>query len=159
LSHLLGISHSMSSGFDAHSSELTAQEYSSSPFYQPDGPHAEWLASELCAHVSLRPESRLLDVGCGTGTFAGILMRQAGMAAVVGIEPDAARAAEAVERGGGHGHGEGVRLLTVGAVGARPGSHCGAGGRGHGGGIGRGGALRCHRPQGPSQHSTLAITA
>ena len=94
-------------GHDANSTEETAQVYSKSPFYDPEGPHAQWLAAELCLRTRLGPLSRILDVGCGTGTFALLLMKQSGASAVHGIEPDAARAAEAVERG---------VMVTVGVV-------------------------------------------
>ncbi len=42
--------------------------------------------------------ARVLDVGCGTGALS-VLLRDARGAAVVGVEPDAARAARARERG------------------------------------------------------------
>jgi len=85
-------------GFEASSSKENAETYSNSSFYSATGPHAEWQAKEVISATQLGPEISLLDIGCGTGQFASLLMAQCGVK-VTGIEPDAARAAEAEERG------------------------------------------------------------
>ncbi len=46
----------------------------------------------------IAPKSRILDVGCGTGSVTEIILNQTG-AYVVGIEPDAERAKKAAMRG------------------------------------------------------------
>jgi len=46
----------------------------------------------------IRPKSRILDVGCGTGSITELIGRETG-ATIVGIEPDPARAAVAKGRG------------------------------------------------------------
>jgi methionine biosynthesis protein MetW len=46
----------------------------------------------------IRPKSRILDVGCGTGSITELIERETG-ASIVGIEPDPARVAVARGRG------------------------------------------------------------
>jgi methionine biosynthesis protein MetW len=46
----------------------------------------------------IRPKSRILDVGCGTGSITELIERETG-ASIVGIEPDPERVAVARERG------------------------------------------------------------
>ena len=46
----------------------------------------------------IRPKSRILDVGCGTGSITELIERETG-ASIVGIEPDPARVAVARQRG------------------------------------------------------------
>ncbi len=48
---------------------------------------------------SLRPEARVLDVGCGTGNYA-IAIRHCGDVSVFGIDPSRSMLAQAVERAG-----------------------------------------------------------
>jgi 2-polyprenyl-3-methyl-5-hydroxy-6-metoxy-1,4-benzoquinol methylase len=49
------------------------------------------------AHL-IAPNSRVLDVGCGTGVITDAIRRQKS-ASIIGIEPDAERAQRAVARG------------------------------------------------------------
>ena len=67
--------------------------------YRYDGNHEldPWEVSGMIAAL-VAPGSRVLDVGCGTGALS-VVLRDVRNATVVGVEPDAARAALAAERG------------------------------------------------------------
>lgn len=44
--------------------------------------------NRLVAQMNLRPDDRILDVGCGTGSLALMLKRRAPSATVFGLDPD-----------------------------------------------------------------------
>ena len=43
---------------------------------------------ELIAQANVKPDHRILDVGCGTGSFVVLLKRQLPAAQVIGLDPD-----------------------------------------------------------------------
>jgi len=84
---------------------MTSPDSHSSGFLQtaPDALRYEYLsldpddAGMKLAHL-IAPNSRVLDVGCGTGVITDIIRRQKA-ASIIGIEPDAERVQRAVARG------------------------------------------------------------
>ena len=84
---------------------MTSPDSHSSGFLQtePDALRYEYLsldpddAGMKLAHL-IAPNSRVLDVGCGTGVITDTIRRQKS-ASIIGIEPDAGRVQRAVARG------------------------------------------------------------
>jgi len=84
---------------------MTSPDSHSSGFLQtaPDALRYEYLsldpddAGMKLAHL-IAPNSRVLDVGCGTGVITDTIRRQKS-ASIIGIEPDAERVQRAVARG------------------------------------------------------------
>lgn len=84
---------------------MTSPDSHSSGFLQtePDALRYEYLsldpddAGMKLAHL-IAPNSRVLDVGCGTGVITDTIRRQKS-ASIIGIEPDAERVQRAIARG------------------------------------------------------------
>ncbi len=62
------------------------------------GRFSEPLAYEFAERVAVRPEQRVLDVGCGPGALTAELVRRVGPAQVAAIDPSASFVAAARER-------------------------------------------------------------
>ena len=84
---------------------MTSPDSHSSGFLQaePDALRYEYLSLDpddagMKLAKLIAPNSRVLDVGCGTGVITDIIRRQKS-ASVIGIEPDAERVRRAVARG------------------------------------------------------------
>jgi len=87
--------------FEAEGNVEHSKQYSQSPFYSETSEHAQWLVREIAAQAQCQSNMKVLDIGCGTGTFAKLFIAESGVdpEGVMGIEPDPSRAEEARERG------------------------------------------------------------
>src|SRR5438309_10749775 len=54
--------------------------------------------SALLEQAALRPRHRVLDIGCGTGTFAVMIKRLHSEVAVIGLDPDPKALARATRK-------------------------------------------------------------
>ena len=61
---------------------------------------AEGVKRTLLSQAALRPDHRVLDLGCGTGTLATQIKQEYGVSEVVGLDPDAKALTRAVGKAG-----------------------------------------------------------